>query len=578
MATTIEQIKEKLSIVDIVSGYITLEKSGANFKARCPFHNEKTPSFYISPDRGSFYCFGCSEKGDIFTFVEKFEGLDFKGALSVLALRAGVPIVYEKKNNDEKDELFRILELATQYYINNLSSSKGAISYVLERGVTEKTINDFRIGYATDDWRGLHTFLRKACFSDILIERAGLSKKSDKQTVKDSEHYDRFRNRIIFPITDSSGRTIAFSGRTLSSDPNTPKYLNSPETSVFKKSGTLFGIQFAKHEIRKRDYTILVEGQFDLVLLHQNGFTNAVASSGTAVSEGVGETLIKTLSRFSNNLMLCFDGDTAGIKASIRTSKIALKIGMDVKVATLPVGFDPADIMKKDPKLFVEAIKSASHVIYFVSDYLKRVSKDDRLFMRNIKTIVLPLVKTIGSALEREVIIQGLSKKIGISEASLVSDLVLDNIELKYKNQDIPEQKNVKSDALLERLDKIFGIIFLLEEKKMGVDIIDLSKKKLESFLPGSVYLSISKDILSRRNELIFEAELLYQTKALEKHLQDLIFTTEEVFLKKKQQELLLQIKSIEVDNIDPTLLVGEYDKLSKKIDELKEKRLNQDY
>lgn len=347
MANTALQIKEKLSIVDVISSYITIEKSGANFKARCPFHNEKTPSFYISPDRGSFYCFGCGVKGDIFTFVEQFEGLDFKGALSVLAKRAGVTIVYEKKSNDEKDELFRVLESATQYFVKNLSDSTEAKKYLVERGLTEKTIADFRIGYVGEGWHDLHFFLRKAGFSDSIIERAGLSKKSDKPGAKSTEFYDRFRNRIIFPITDSSARTIAFSGRTLSNDPNTPKYLNSPETPVFRKSSALFGIQFAKNEIRKRDYTILVEGQFDLVLLHQHGFKNAVASSGTAVSEGEGDTLMKTLSRFSNNLMLCFDGDSAGIKASIRTSMIALKIGMDVKVTTLPGGLDPADLLKK---------------------------------------------------------------------------------------------------------------------------------------------------------------------------------------------------------------------------------------
>jgi DNA primase len=577
MATTVEQIKEKLSIVDIVSGYITLEKSGANYKARCPFHNEKTPSFYLSPDRGSFYCFGCGVKGDIFTFVEQFEGLDFKGALSVLATRAGVAIVYDKKKTDEKDELFQVLESATQYFVSILENSKEAKEYIKSRGLTDKTISDFRIGYATNDWQGLYDFLRKKGFSDMLIERAGLSKKSDK-TESRSKYYDRFRERIIFPITDSSGRTIAFSGRTLSDDPNTPKYLNSPETPVFHKSSALFGIQFAKHEIRKRDYTILVEGQFDLVLLHQHGFTNAVASSGTAVSEAEGDTLMKTLSRFSNNLMLCFDGDNAGIKASIRTATISLKIGMDVKVATLPGGLDPADILQKDSKIFTQAIKNATHVVYFVTEYARSVSKDDRLFMRNVKNVVLPLIRKISSATEREVLIEGVAKKTGVSKEAILVDLQSVNENIVARNEDDSKgHENNYKDSMGGAFEKIFGILFLIEEKKGDDEKTKEVKKHLQDFVPEAIFSTILEDVSSRKNELVFEAELVYDGSTLEKHLKDLVFTTEEIFLKKKQQELLVQIKTTESGGEGENALVKEYDTISKRIDELKSKRLYQD-
>ena len=577
MATTVEQIKEKLSIVDIVSGYITLEKSGANYKARCPFHNEKTPSFYLSPDRGSFYCFGCGVKGDIFTFVEQFEGLDFKGALSVLATRAGVAIVYDKKKTDEKDELFQVLESATQYFVSILENSKEAKEYIKSRGLTDKTISDFRIGYATNDWQGLYDFLRKKGFSDMLIERAGLSKKSDKPESR-SKYYDRFRERIIFPITDSSGRKIAFSGQTLSDDQNTPKYLNSPETPVFHKSSALFGIQFAKHEIRKRDYTILVEGQFDLVLLHQHGFTNAVASSGTAVSEAEGDTLMKTLSRFSNNLMLCFDGDSAGIKASIRTATIALKIGMDVKVATLPGGLDPADILQKDSKIFTQAIKNATHVVYFVTEYARSVSKDDRLFMRNVKNVVLPLIRKISSATEREVLIEGVAKKTGVSKEAILADLQSVNENIVARNEDDSKgHENIHKDSMGGAFEKIFGILFLIEEKKGDDEKTKEVKKHLQDFVPEALFSTILEDVSSRKNELVFEAELVYDGSTLEKHLKDLVFTTEEIFLKKKQQELLVQIKTTESGGEGENALVKEYDTISKRIDELKSKRLYQD-
>ncbi len=282
MNSPVQQIKERLSIEEVVSSYIKLDRAGANLKARCPFHNEKTPSFFVSPDRGSYYCFGCGAKGDIFTFIEEFEGLDFKGALKILAERAGVPLVqYNKEKEGEKERLYKAMEEATKFFEKNLVENQEALKYLRERGLENKTIRDFRIGFVKNDWRELYSHLQMIGFTDIEIEKAGLAKKTEKGM------YDRFRGRIMFPISDSSGRIIAFSGRILEDDGKSAKYLNSPETPIFNKSSVLFGIDKAKDSIRKNNFSILVEGQMDLILSHQAGFKNTVASSGTAMTDSI---------------------------------------------------------------------------------------------------------------------------------------------------------------------------------------------------------------------------------------------------------------------------------------------------
>ncbi|OHA86334.1 MAG: DNA primase, partial [Candidatus Zambryskibacteria bacterium GWB1_40_5] len=281
MSSSVDQIKSKIDIVSLISSYIKLEKAGTNYKGRCPFHNEKTPSFFVSPDRGSYYCFGCQAKGDIFTFVQEFEGLDFIGSLKVLADQAGVVLEsYNVGEKTEKQRLHSVLEQAVFFYQKKFSDNKEAQDYLKNRGVSEKTIKDFRIGFAPADWRELFDYLSGREIGEKDMLAVGLIKQKEGTT----SYYDTFRGRIMFPINDSSGRPVGFSGRILVSDDKSPKYLNSPETVLFNKSEILFGLDKAKKDIRLRDYSILVEGQMDLIMLHQIGMTNAVASSGTALT------------------------------------------------------------------------------------------------------------------------------------------------------------------------------------------------------------------------------------------------------------------------------------------------------
>jgi DNA primase len=285
MNSPVNQIKERLTIEEVVSSYIPLVKVGNTLKAKCPFHNEKTPSFFVSNERNSYYCFGCGKGGDIFNFVEEFEGLDFKGALKLLADKANVSLSdFVNENHDEKEELYAVMEEATKYFENNLNHNKTALDYIKGRGLLDETIKNFRIGFANDAWRDLVNFLTKKNFKYETLEKAGLIKRKDENDKNYDKAYDRFRNRVMFPIMDSSSRVIAFSGRYLGKDEKIAKYLNSPETPIFNKGNVLYGLNFAKEFIRRNNFSILVEGQMDLILSHQINFRNTIATSGTAFS------------------------------------------------------------------------------------------------------------------------------------------------------------------------------------------------------------------------------------------------------------------------------------------------------
>src|SRR3989344_3174924 len=424
MSSSVDQIKSRIDILSLVESYIKLEKAGKSWKGKCPFHNEKTPSFFVSPERGSYYCFGCGASGDIFTFVEEFEGLDFKGALKLLADKAGVVLeTYSKEAKEtksEKEKLYEVMEEATKFFEENLKSSKEALEYLKSRGLTDKTIKDFRIGYAILDWRKLYEYLKSKNFTDPEIEKAGLAKKPDD---KSKAMYDRFRGRIIFPMSDSSGRIIAFSGRILIDDGKSAKYLNSPETLIFNKSAALFGIDKAKDSIRQNDFSILVEGQIDLVLSHQAGFKNTVASSGTAMTDSTisKENIINNLGlicRLSKNIVLGFDADKAGVNASNRFAKIALSLGMDVKVASMKDGLDPADIISKNGSdAWREAIRNSKHFITFMLErILKDASGDGRKAGFGIKERLLPFVNDLESSIEKSHFIKLISDASGIAE------------------------------------------------------------------------------------------------------------------------------------------------------------------
>lgn len=416
MSDTVQQIKDKLSIVDVVTPYVKLTKAGRTHRGLSPFNKEKTPSFFVSPERGTYFCFSSGQGGDMFTFIEKMEGVDFKGALKILAEKAGVTLEYTKSNTDQgkTDRLRAAMSAAETFFKGNLVGTQ-AHEYALSRGLTKETIETWGLGFAPDAWRGLLDALIAQGFTVPELLAAGLIKEADG---KPGTYYDRFRNRLMFPIRDAAGRTVAFTGRALASDEQA-KYLNSPETELYKKSHVLFGMDKAKDAIRTRGFALLVEGQFDLTLLHQIGFQNTIALSGTALSP----EHLSLIKRYADNLMLALDADRAGLAASAKNARAALRAGMRVKAVRLPLGKDPADLAKDTPQDFTRRAQEAEPIVEFFLSVLAASETDNHRLVVSVERIVLPLIASMTSPLEREHFVGIVARALGSTAEAVRSSL-----------------------------------------------------------------------------------------------------------------------------------------------------------
>jgi DNA primase len=359
--SAVDEVKQKIDIVEVVGRYVTLKKAGRNLTAPCPFHSEKTPSFFVFPERQSWHCFGaCSTGGDVFSFIMKKEAVDFGEALRLLAAQAGVTLpartgFIEKK--EEKEELYKANEAAALYYNNLLLHSPAAEKarqYIVKRGFTPKSVADFQLGFAPDEWEALKKHLLEKGHKEKDMMAAGLLSESEKGKV-----YDRFRHKLMIPIKDARGRVTGFGARVL--DDSLPKYINSPQTPLFDKSGTLYGIDRASADIRKRDAAIIMEGYMDVIMAHQCGVTNAVASMGTAITE----TQANILKKLSRNVILSLDSDTAGEEAMLRTVGYENILGAEMKIIKLPEGKDPDEVIMADIGVWNTLVKDAMPIVDF---------------------------------------------------------------------------------------------------------------------------------------------------------------------------------------------------------------------
>lgn len=583
MSSSVDLIKEKLDIADIVGSYIKLEKAGSNFKGKCPFHNEKTPSFFISPDRGTYYCFGCGAKGDIFTFVQEFEGLDFRGALKNLALRAGVELEQENPTvRSEKDRLHSILEQATFFFQKNLADNSDAKKYLLGRGLSEETIKEWSIGYAPLAWQELHDFLLGKGFTKSELEKVGLIKKSEKRA---GEYYDVFRGRIVFPIFDVGGKVIAFSGRILVDDGKSPKYLNTPETILFNKSETLYGLHKAKVDIRRKDYSILVEGQMDLVMSHQAGFGNTVASSGTAfTTEHLGK-----LKRLSNRIVMAFDADGAGFTAANKSAQLALSLGMEVKVALLPKGSDPAELIKKDIDAWKDVLKNTMHIIDFYMQSLLSQNLDARKLTKEIQSKVLPYINMLESSMERSHFVSKIAERVGIKEDALWEDLkktptsagagVVHNSSMNSASAPTTEYAHRQSSPSFRKNaieKKILGIKMWQESLSEPKIKLDELMTRLEATVGKDTVASLLSDLEPNKNELIFEVEAYYDKRdGIEEEIGELFNNLEEERLKEEFVRTMSELGKAEreKDLNKVEILLAKCTEISKKIALLPKKK-----
>ncbi|MBI2004823.1 toprim domain-containing protein [Patescibacteria group bacterium] len=434
----VEKIKARLNIVDVVGQYVPLKKAGRNYTARCPFHKERTPSFFVSPERGTYMCFGCGEKGDVFSFVQKIEGSDFPTALAQLAEKAGVTLEHrapKRPEDKQKEEHLReVCEEAVKFFEANLKGRKDVREYLHHRGVEPTTEATWRLGYAPAAWEELSKHLLAKGFSKDHIVEAGFAVRSEK---KPGEIFDRFRGRIIFPIMDTGGRVVAVSGRIFEEMPpktsgkagssadssrgelSSAKYVNSPETLLFKKSRILYGFDRAKQAIRKADCILLVEGQFDLILSHQSGLPFAVALSGTALTQ----EHLSLLGRFSKRLVLALDADQAGLRSGLKSTLMALKDGFEVKVATFPEGKDPADLAGQNPELLKAAIRTSKTAVEFFLDTLQAGARDNRAYERLIEAQVLPLVAALKSRIEQAHFISLVAARLKVPEEAVMAEV-----------------------------------------------------------------------------------------------------------------------------------------------------------
>lgn len=475
MTPAVAQIKERLGIIEVLSSYIAVNQAGKQFRARCPFHQEKTASFYISPERNSYHCFGCGKGGDIFTFVEEMEGISFKEALKMLADRAGVQLDDYVRTVDDTAVLYNILEASKKYFV--IHANDVSKQYVISRGITEKTITEFAIGFAPNEWRGLVDHLVNIGFKGPDIVRAGMAIETERGI------YDRFRGRVMFPINDSQGRVVGFSGRILptydvpgKSGDKPAKYINSPETDLYHKSTILFGYDKAKNALRTTGYAIVVEGQMDLVLSHQAGFTQTIAVSGTALTN----SHLDLIGRFTKKILFSFDGDEAGIKALKRSVEEALAKDFDVRVVSVPPGSDPADIILADPENWKNLVSQSTSIVEYLLAHYSKKSSDLREFRNSVDKEILPYIRAINKSIDRAHFINLVARAVDLSDEVIAK--AVSEIQPTSRNNelDVVQKETLSAETLL------LGLIELQKESYPSLASVSL-KDLFEQYMDISV-------------------------------------------------------------------------------------------
>ncbi len=525
----IDEIKSKLTITEVLQDYVQMKKAGTNFKAVCPFHSEKSASFMVSPSKQIWHCFGCGLGGDIFEFIKLIENVEFAEALKILADRAGVelrkPTQEQIQVSEKKDVLYEINLAAAKYFAKVLWDSNAgseALSYLRKRGLSDQTIKNWMLGFAPEDFHYLENYLAKS-FDKKDIELAGLIIKSDR-----GGYFDRFHDRVMFPILNLHGQTVGFTGRLLHDKPNTGKYVNSPETPIYNKSQIIYGLYQGKNAIRKEDQAIIVEGNMDVIACHQVTFNQTVATSGTAMTE---QQLV-VLQRFTNNLVFAFDTDAAGSTATKRALELALNLGFNVKIANLGEAKDPDELIKKGIGLWEKAINSAGNYIDFFFDQIfkqydpKKV--DDK---REIAKDLAPLIYRVSDPITKAHYVRKLATGINVAENTIWD--IINRLNMpKSIRKAASALKHKGRKEVLE--DQILGLSLLLNDKEvlgpLGLSLPDDPAQK--------ELLKFSAEMDMKEQQLDAKAELPKLAAELKSHVR-----------KEQMQKLGEQIRQAEAAN-----------------------------
>jgi len=587
MTSPVQEIKERLDIVEFIRSYIPLTPAGKNLKALCPFHREKTASFMVSPERQSWHCFGaCNEGGDIFKFLMKYENLEFYEALKILAEKAGVEL--RKISPAEYKQfgiLYEINQAAKEFFKKQLEKSPETLNYLKERGLKKETIEEFELGLSGSKFDDLTGYLGKAGYDVKDIERAGLIFKTER-----GSYFDRFRERIMFPLYNHFGKVIGFSGRVLpwleSKKPELGKYVNSPETLIFNKSRILYGFHKTKKHISEEKSAVLVEGQMDFLMAYQDGVKNVIATSGTALTPDH----LKTIRRLADELVLSFDNDEAGLNAAERAIDLASANDFNVKILTLQDFKDPAEVAQKSPGALAELIKQTKPAMEFYFErYLGEISNlksqisnlDLGDFKRNIR-IILGKIKNLVSAVEKNHWLKQLSLKTKIEEKALAEEMeqvktliTADKKLINADNTSINQLNQYKSasrrDLICQRLVSLAVLDRNFQEK-----INEHSVYFLEDYLLILKCLKEETKLEDERlNNLLnlislrssFESSVLDEAE-IEKEFQELIYQLKIEYFKEKREGLIRLVKEAEEtgDETKTTLMLKEFNEVSKSI------------
>lgn len=501
----IEEIRNSISIVDVISEYVQLRKRGKNYIGLCPFHNEKTPSFTVTEEKQIYHCFGCHEGGNVFKFLMDFKKISFVEAVQEIAEQQGIEIHYDDEGNNEKQSeqeiLYDINTEVARYFLNNLlNDEEGEIArnYFQKRSLKIQTMRAFGLGYALNGYENLVNFLKE---KNIDLEKAlqlGLIGRN-----KDGRVYDKLPGRIIFPIFSPNGRVVAFAGRKLREDDSGGKYINSPESLVYVKGRVLYGLSHAKDDIRKLDKAIIVEGYMDLISLYQAGIKNVVAVSGTALTDDQAQLL----SRYTKNVVLLFDADTAGIKASMRSIEILLKRDFDVKISTLPKDEDPDSYVTKFGKeVFDEVIKRAENFLEYQTEYYENQGMfDDPIKMADtIRELVKPIA-LVDDELKRNLLIRNIARKFNLREKLLESELdkalEFQKKQNRLQAQKIFKKEDIAQDGLIAKEKVTIPPNFYNTEREL-IKMLFENNEEIVGLITYNVH---EEDILVEIHKKIFE-------------------------------------------------------------------------
>lgn len=481
---TIQKVKEQNDIVEVISESVRLKKSGRNYQGLCPFHHEKTPSFSVSSDKQIYKCFGCGEAGSVITFVMKSRNLTFMDAVKLLAERANIPIVYDGKENgtvkDPRDKLYKINIETARFFYSNLQRAKEPLDYLINRGITINTIKKFGLGFAPDSWNALINHLKKKNYTELDMISAGLILKSSN-----GNYYDRFRNRIIFPVFDYMGRVIGFGGRVM--DDSKPKYLNSPETSIFKKGINLYGLNFSIKERNLKEF-IVVEGYMDCISLHQQGITNAVASLGTALTV----SQAKLMKRYAGSIVISYDADAAGQNAALRGMELLKSEGFDIRVLTVPQGKDPDEYIKSNGReAFLRLVEnSLPFMDYRLKKLSEKVDFNNNEATANYAKEAALMISAL-NPVERDVYVNKIAEETSIKVQAIYDLLRVEN------------QKNVNKSQLMNNKDEN-GQKLLIEPAYIKAErtLLKLMLIEEEAFLYITEHFAIEEFILQSHKKL----------------------------------------------------------------------------